>query len=72
MCIRDRDELVPPPCNNRKVAIVGSGPAGLTCAGDLAKQMCIRDRLIIGLKDFSFITDIIDIGWMKEEHKSED
>lgn len=32
-----KDELVPPPCNNRKVAIVGSGPAGLTCAGDLAK-----------------------------------
>ena len=24
--------------NGRKVAIVGSGPAGLTCAGDLAKQ----------------------------------
>ncbi len=30
-------KLVPPPCNNRKVAIVGSGPSGLTCAGDLAK-----------------------------------
>ncbi|HNZ63583.1 MAG TPA: NADPH-dependent glutamate synthase, partial [Bacillota bacterium] len=26
-----------PPQNNRKVAIVGSGPSGLTCAGDLAK-----------------------------------
>lgn len=24
-------------CNGRKVAIVGSGPSGLTCAGDLAK-----------------------------------
>lgn len=23
--------------NNKKVAIVGSGPSGLTCAGDLAK-----------------------------------
>ena len=23
--------------NGKKVAIVGSGPAGLTCAGDLAK-----------------------------------
>lgn len=32
-----KDKLVPPPCNHRKVAIVGSGPAGLTCAGDLAK-----------------------------------
>ncbi len=25
-------------CNGHKVAIVGSGPAGLTCAGDLAKK----------------------------------
>ena len=24
-------------CNGRKVAVIGSGPAGLTCAGDLAK-----------------------------------
>jgi len=29
---------VPPTSNNHKVAIVGSGPAGLTCAGDLAKK----------------------------------
>ena len=27
-----------PPKNGHKVAIVGSGPAGLTCAGDLAKM----------------------------------
>lgn len=26
-----------PPSNGRKVAVVGSGPSGLTCAGDLAK-----------------------------------
>ena len=26
-----------PPSNGHKVAIIGSGPAGLTCAGDLAK-----------------------------------
>ncbi len=26
-----------PPPNGKKVAVVGSGPAGLTCAGDLAK-----------------------------------
>lgn len=26
-----------PPGNGRRVAVVGSGPAGLTCAGDLAK-----------------------------------
>ena len=27
-----------PESNNHKVAVVGSGPAGLTCAGDLAKK----------------------------------
>ncbi|MBO1690646.1 NAD(P)-binding protein, partial [Akkermansia sp. GGCC_0220] len=25
------------PSNGKKVAVVGSGPSGLTCAGDLAK-----------------------------------
>ncbi len=30
--------VVPPPSNGHKVAIVGSGPSGLTCAGDLAKR----------------------------------
>jgi glutamate synthase (NADPH/NADH) small chain len=29
--------VVPPPPNGRRVAIVGSGPAGLSCAHDLAK-----------------------------------
>ena len=29
--------VVPTPTQNRKVAIVGSGPAGLSCAGDLIK-----------------------------------
>lgn len=31
------DEVVKPESNGHKVAIVGSGPAGLTCAGDLVK-----------------------------------
>ena len=31
-------ELTPPESNGRRVAIVGSGPSGLTCAGDLAKH----------------------------------
>ncbi|MBQ7912132.1 MAG: NADPH-dependent glutamate synthase [Clostridia bacterium] len=30
-------QRVPAPSNGHKVAVVGSGPAGLTCAGDLAK-----------------------------------
>ena len=29
---------IPVPKNNHKVAVVGSGPSGLTCAGDLAKK----------------------------------
>ena len=29
---------VPPECNGHKVAVIGSGPSGLTCAGDLAKK----------------------------------
>lgn len=31
------DEIELPAKNGKKVAIIGSGPAGLTCAGDLAK-----------------------------------
>lgn len=32
------EKLVPPEQNGHKVAVVGSGPSGLTCAGDLAKR----------------------------------
>ncbi len=32
------DEIVKPQSNGHKVAVVGSGPSGLTCAGDLAKK----------------------------------
>ena len=32
-----KDEAVKPTSNGHKVAVVGAGPAGLTCAGDLAK-----------------------------------
>ena len=31
-------KATPAPSNGHKVAVVGSGPAGLTCAGDLAKM----------------------------------
>ncbi len=30
-------QITPPNFNGKKVAVIGSGPAGLTCAGDLAK-----------------------------------
>ncbi len=32
------ENLSPVPSNGHKVAIIGSGPSGLTCAGDLAKK----------------------------------
>lgn len=31
---------VPPPANGMRVAVVGSGPSGLACAGDLARMGC--------------------------------
>ena len=33
-----KEAAVAPPANGHKVAIVGAGPSGLTCAGDLAKK----------------------------------
>lgn len=33
-----KEEVVKPTANGHKVAVVGAGPAGLTCAGDLAKK----------------------------------
>lgn len=33
-----KDEVHKPVSNGHKVAVVGAGPAGLTCAGDLAKK----------------------------------
>ncbi len=32
------NEATPAPSNGHKVAVIGAGPAGLTCAGDLAKK----------------------------------
>lgn len=34
----DTDNIKAPEFNGHKVAVVGSGPSGLTCAGDLAKK----------------------------------
>lgn len=33
-----KNEVVKPQSNGHKVAVIGAGPAGLTCAGDLAKK----------------------------------
>lgn len=35
---KEHPEVCPAQTNGKKVAIVGAGPAGLTCAGDLAKK----------------------------------
>lgn len=35
-----KDEIKKPKSNGHKIAVVGSGPAGLACAGDLAKKGC--------------------------------
>ena len=32
------ETVTPPASNGHKVAVIGSGPSGLTCAGDLAKK----------------------------------
>ena len=33
-----KEEIIKPKSNGHKVAVIGSGPAGLTCAGDLARM----------------------------------
>ena len=38
MAKADKPEIVPPESNGHKVAIIGSGPSSLTCAGDLRKM----------------------------------
>ncbi len=35
---KEQEAIVKPVSNGHKVAVIGSGPAGLTCAGDLAKK----------------------------------
>ena len=38
MAKQDKPEPVAPASNGHRVAVIGSGPAGLTCAGDLCKM----------------------------------
>ena len=37
-CMENNQEIEKAPCKGKKVAVVGSGPAGLTCAGELARK----------------------------------
>ncbi|MFV0255322.1 MAG: NADPH-dependent glutamate synthase [Erysipelotrichaceae bacterium] len=64
-----KDEIEPIANNGRKVAIVGAGPAGLTCAGDLAKEgydVTIFEALheaggvlVYGIPEFRLPKDIV-------------
>ncbi len=65
-----QDLFEPPPSTGRKVAIVGSGPAGLTCAGELAKRghaVTIFEALhkaggvlVYGIPDFRLPNEIVE------------
>ena len=68
---RGWDEAQPPRGSGRKAAIIGSGPAGLACAGDLAKagvDVTIYEALHVaggvlkyGIPEFRLPNEIIDI-----------
>lgn len=65
----NKDLPTPPASNGHKVAIIGSGPSGLTCAGDLAKQgfnVTIFEALhvaggvlVYGIPEFRLPKDIV-------------
>ncbi len=71
-------EVVKPKSNGHKVAVVGSGPAGLTCAGDLAKKgyevtvfealHCAGGVLVYGIPEFRLPKKIVqqEIDRLKE------
>ena len=64
-------EVVKPASNGHRVAVVGSGPSGLTCAGDLAKkgyEVTIFEALhtaggvlVYGIPEFRLPNAIVDV-----------
>lgn len=64
-----KGELEVPESNGRKVAVIGSGPSGLTCAGDLAKKgykVTVYEALhlaggvlVYGIPEFRLPKDIV-------------
>ncbi|MFH1263217.1 MAG: NADPH-dependent glutamate synthase [Pseudomonadota bacterium] len=68
---RGWDEITPTKPAGKKAAIIGSGPAGLACAGDLAKKgidVTIYEALHVaggvlkyGIPEFRLPNDIIDV-----------
>ncbi|MHA1687158.1 MAG: NADPH-dependent glutamate synthase [Candidatus Heimdallarchaeaceae archaeon] len=77
---REHGEEIPelPPKTGKKVAIVGSGPAGLTCAGDLAllgHEVVVYEALhkpggvlVYGIPEFRLPKDIVqyEIDYLKK------
>ena len=65
----NKDIIIKPESNGNRVAIIGSGPAGLTCAGDLAKmgyEVTIFEALhlaggvlVYGIPEFRLPKDIV-------------
>lgn len=74
-----KDALPKPQSNGHKVAVVGSGPAGLTCAGDLAKlgyQVSVFEALHVaggvlmyGIPEFRLPKEIVqhEIKGLKQQ-----
>lgn len=66
-----QDQYVPPPPTGKRVAVVGAGPAGLTCAGELAKlghQVTVFEALhkpggvlIYGIPEFRLPKKIVAV-----------
>ena len=63
--------MTPPPATGKRAAIVGSGPAGLTCAGELSKkghEVVVFEALhrpggvlVYGIPEFRLPKEIIDV-----------
>jgi glutamate synthase (NADPH/NADH) small chain len=68
--VNRKDLFEPPPWTGKRVAVVGSGPAGLTCAGELAKRghkVTIFEALhqpggvlIYGIPEFRLPNEIVE------------
>ncbi len=74
----DSAKIVKPESNGKKVAVIGAGPSGLTCAGDLAKlgyEVTIYEAfheaggvLVYGIPEFRLPKEIVkkEINSLKE------
>ena len=65
-----KNSVVAPVANNKKIAVIGSGPAGLSCAGELAKKgykVTVFEALhraggvlVYGIPEFRLPKNIVD------------